>query len=177
MDYKKNKGYGGAILTGLDEATGKVLCWTHADAQTDPMDVERALERFKKSKNPQQTFLKGKRVGRTFGQWAFTLGMSVLSSLILFRRLSDVNAQPKMFHRSFFEKIRPQAPTDFSLDLYFLYLARKFKLEVVTIPVLFLDRIHGESAWAFSFGSKVKTVIRTLKYIVGLRKTVKKVKK
>jgi len=176
VEYEKNKGYGGAILTGLDEAKGDILCWTHADAQTDPMDVERALEKYLKAKDPEKIFLKGERVGRSFSQWFFTLGMSFFSTLVLRKKLGDVNAQPKMFPRSFFEKVRPHAPSDFSLDLYFLYLAKKFKFEIQTIPVLFLDRIHGESAWAFSFSSKWKTVLRTMKYIFGLPRLVKKVK-
>ena len=32
----KNIGYGHGILTGLKDAKGEILGWTHADLQTDP---------------------------------------------------------------------------------------------------------------------------------------------
>ncbi|HEY5714764.1 MAG TPA: glycosyltransferase family 2 protein [Candidatus Gracilibacteria bacterium] len=176
VDYEKNKGYGGAIMTGLREAKGEYLSWTHADSQTDPMDIERGFEIFQYSKNPKKLFVKGTRVGRKLGDVLFTFGMSAIATVVLLKPLFDVNAQPKMFHRSFFERVEKKAPSDFSLDLYFLYLAKKFGLKVKSFPVLFLDRRFGESAWAFSFSSKFKTICRTIKYIFALRTAVRTIK-
>ncbi|MDD6237249.1 MAG: glycosyltransferase family 2 protein, partial [Clostridiales bacterium] len=39
-----NQGYGYGILQGLDSAQGEYIGWTHADMQTDPADVLKALE-------------------------------------------------------------------------------------------------------------------------------------
>ena len=48
----------------------------------------------------------------------------------------DINAQPTMFHRSFFEKwYKP--PKDFSLDLYVYHLALKNKLTIKRFSVYF----------------------------------------
>jgi len=156
-------GYGRAIVTGLKSAHGELLAWTHADLQTDPADIIRALNIYKTHK--EKIIIKGKRVNRTFGAWAFTMGMSVIASTLLLGKYSDINAQPKLFSREFFKDYMKNPPKDFSLDLYLLATAKSSGYEVVTFPVEFKKRIHGESKWAFSFSSQWKTISRTVRYI------------
>lgn len=164
----KNIGYGHGIMAGLRAATGDVLAWTHADLQTDPTDVWKAYQEFTRLNRPDRIIIKGQRVGRKFGDWFFTLGMSLIASTVLGKILYDINAQPKLFHRSFLPNLTG-APDDFSLDLYLLASAKRKGFQIVTIPVHFGQRIHGESKWAFSFRSRWKTVLRTIKYIFALR--------
>lgn len=172
VKVEKNIGYGHGIMTGINSATGEILSWTHADMQTDPADVITAYLEFIKINKFNSTIIKGRRINRHFGEWAFTFGMSCIASTVLMTKLVDINAQPKMFHRSFL-KLMKNPPDDFSLDLYILYLARKNNYSIETIPVNFGERIHGESKWAFSFSSRYKTTMRTIKYIFGLKKLVK----
>ena len=172
VTVEKNIGYGHGIMTGLQAAQGEVLAWTHADMQTDPMDVLVAYQRFQELNQPQAIILKGRRINRRFGEWAFTLGMSCIASIILLTKLSDINAQPKLFHRSLLKKLT-NPPTDFSLDLYLLTMAKKLGYRIETVPVNFGKRLHGESKWAFSFSSRYKTVLRTIKYIFALKRTLR----
>ncbi|EKD79355.1 MAG: Glycosyltransferase family protein [uncultured bacterium] len=164
----KNIGYGHGIMAGLHAAQGEVLAWTHADLQTDPADVIKAYHQFI-ALNRQDVIIKGKRLNRSFGQWGFTFGMSVIASVVLGKVLYDINAQPKLFHRSLLAQL-PNPPDDFSLDLYLLYLANVLGYSTETIAVRFAQRQHGESKWAFSFKSRYKTVLRTIKYIFALRR-------
>ena len=172
VTVKDNKGYGFGILSGLRAATGDVLAWTHADMQTEPGDVFKALDVFlselSKGTSPQSLLVKGRRVGRKFGEWAFTLGMSVISSVILGKVLFDINAQPKLFHKNLFDQIK-NPPDDFSLDLYFVYIAKTRGFAIRTVDVVFGKRLHGESKWAFSWKSKYRTILRTIRYIWALR--------
>jgi glycosyltransferase involved in cell wall biosynthesis len=168
VNISKNTGYGHGIISGLGAAKGDVLSWTHADLQTDPEDVVRAYKKFCKIAGNQNIFIKGRRVKRRFGDNAFTFGMSVIASFVLGKILYDINAQPKLFSRSFFEMMQ-SPPVDFSLDLYALYLAKKSGYKIHTIPVSFGERMHGESKWAFSFKSRYKTTLRTIRYIFALR--------
>ena len=165
VEVKKNVGYGHGILSGLKQAKGKFLAWTHADMQTDPGDV---LKGYKLIKNKSNSVLKGKRIKRKLGETLFTFGMSVIASIVLRKMLFDVNAQPKIFPKEFYEKML-NAPDDFSLDLYWLYLAKKEGYEVLSLPVYFKDRIYGESKWAFSFSSRLRTILRTIRYIFALK--------
>ena len=168
VTVSKNIGYGHGIMAGLHVAHGEVLAWTHADMQTDPLDVLAGYQRFQQLNQPDKIILKGKRIHRRFGEWAFTFGMSCIASAVLMTRLSDVNAQPKIFHHSLLTKLA-NPPTDFSLDLYLLFIAKKLGYRIETVPVNFGKRLHGESKWAFSLSSRYKTILRTVKYIFALK--------
>ena len=117
IDIKVNQGYGFGITSGLREAKGEYIGYMHADMQTDPADPLKALEIIEKQPNPENCFVKGDRKGRSFVDQFFTIGMSLFETIYLNTRLWDINAQPNIFHRSFFESIKNHCPKDFSLDL------------------------------------------------------------
>jgi glycosyltransferase involved in cell wall biosynthesis len=161
-------GYGQDIMRGLQDAGGQFLGWTHADLQTDPTDLLRAFELIEK--NPQNTLVKGRRQGRRIFDVAFTSGMELVVRLLLNEKLSDINAQPKVFNREFYKKcLIGQAPSDFSLDLFLLLQAVRSHHKIVEFPVHFHPRIAGEAKGGGSLPTKIALTRRTLKYILGLR--------
>ena len=167
---EQNQGYGFGILTGLKSATGNILGWTHADMQTDPQDALRGLELFEK--HSLNCFVKGHRYGRPLADVAFTIGMSFFETLLLVKPLWDINAQPTMFSRQFFETWR-EPPHDFSLDLFAYYQARVARLDVHRFPVLFGARAHGVSHWNVNWTSKWKFIRRTVDFSLELRRSLK----
>lgn len=164
-----NKGYGFGIVSGLIAAKGDILGWTHADMQTDPQDTLIGLELFKE--HNLNIFVKGKRYGRPLADRVFTLGMSIFESLLLKKKLWDINAQPTMFSRSFFETWNT-IPDDFSLDLYAYYYAQKKNLEVFRFPVRFGKRAHGISHWNINWLAKWKFIRRTINFSMQLKKNI-----
>jgi len=156
-------------MSGIKEATGDVIAWTHADLQTDPGDIIGAFDLYINTINYQNYFLKGKRIGRNKVDTFFTWGMSILSSLILKVKLFDINAQPKMFHYSFLKKLK-HPPDDFSLDLYFLYQATINNIKLIEFPVNFGTRIYGDAKGGGTFKGKLKLVKRTWSYMIKLKK-------
>ncbi len=164
-----NQGYGYGILQGLKECSGEYIGWTHADMQTDPADILKALAIIEKGKEP--VFVKGNRKGRPFFDVFFTAGMSLFETCYLHKNLYDINAQPNIFPKTFFAQWE-NPPYDFSLDLYALYMARVKGLKVVRFPVLFPERIHGESKWNTGLKSKWKFIKRTMEFSVKLKKTL-----
>lgn len=171
-NVEENQGYGYGILYGLKQATGTYIGWTHADMQTDPGDVIKALEIIEKSSETESIYVKGDRKGRPFFDQIFTSGMSLFETIYMGERLHDINAQPNIFHRSFFESW-DNPPHDFSLDLYALYMAKKRKISVVRFDVLFPERIHGTSSWNTGFAAKKKFIKRTLDFSSKLKKRLK----
>ena len=104
--------------------------------------------------------------------------MQYYASLILGVALNDINAQPKLFSREFYNNyILGQAPHDFSLDLYALYCAQKNDYTILTIPVVFSDRIYGEAKGGGSLKTKYKLIKRTFAYIHELAKTLNRDKR
>jgi len=93
----------------------------------------------------------------------------VVETIYLGKKLWDINAQPNIFHRNFFESLE-NIPKDFSLDLYFLYTAQQQDLEVIRFDVVFTQRIHGESSWNTGLASKWKFIKRTVDFSIKLKK-------
>jgi glycosyltransferase involved in cell wall biosynthesis len=171
VHVKLNQGYGYGILEGLKKASGDILSWTHADMQADPCDVIEALKFFENTTSPEKVFVKGKRFGRHFADTFFTIGMSFFETMLLRTPMWDINAQPNMFHRSFYESWN-DPPTDFSLDLYVYFMAKKRGLDFKRFPVFFGARAHGVSSWNISPAAKIRFIKRTLAYSYALMRKV-----
>lgn len=172
---EKNIGYGFGILSGLKNCQGEVLAWTHADLQTDVGDVLESYKLFIREADIKNTFLKGKRKKRKILESFLSRGMAFISSLALGLKLDDVNAQPKMFHKSFLTRLE-KAPYDFSLDLYVLYLAKIKGMKILEYPVDFAKRLYGEAkgGGGASLKTRYKLIKRTWSYIFELRRQIRK---
>lgn len=167
-----NNGYGAGILVGLEAAKGDVIGWTHADLQTDPVDVLAALALYRKSNNSSELFVKGNRTGRPIVDQFFTIGMSIFETIFMRTVMWDINAQPTLMHRSLYSKW-DNPPTDFSLDLYAYYQAKNHRHEILRIPVHFGPRTFGDSHWNTGMVSRLRFIRRTLSYSWQLRKRVR----
>jgi polyisoprenyl-phosphate glycosyltransferase len=165
----KNQGYGYGILQGLAAARGDYLGWSHADMQTDPADALRALKLILEQPLPLCIYAKGARYGRPMNDSVFTAGMSLFETALLQTPLWDINAQPNVFPRHFYQAVQGRAPHDFSLDLYFYHAAKSFGLRIHRFPVRFGERAHGTSHWNIDWKSKLKFIKRTVNYSLQLR--------
>jgi len=164
-----NQGYGFGILSGLRAARGAVLGWTHADMQTDPADFLKAAAMFDAAAEPETLFIKGRRRGRPLGDEIFTTGMAIFETLLLGKPLIDINAQPTVFHRRFFERWS-SPPHDFSLDLYAYFQAKAAGLRIERFDVVFGERAHGVSRWNINWKAKRKFIKRTVDFSFELRR-------
>jgi hypothetical protein len=100
--------------------------------------------------------------------------MSAFETLLLRTRLWDINAQPNILPRAFYEAVARDAPHDFSLDLYFYHAARQRGLRMVRFPVIFGERAHGVSHWNVDWAAKRTFIMRTVKFSLELRERVSK---
>jgi hypothetical protein len=169
--FPSNRWYGFSVVEGLKAAKWEYIGRTHADLQTDPKDVFRAFEIIKEQWYPKNIYVKWVRKNRPFTDQIFSFGMGIFESVYLGTKLYEINAQPNIFHKSFFEK-RTNPPQDFALDLYALYIARKLKLKLVRFNVLFPKRIHGQSNWNTWLKAKRKFIKRTIKFSRSLKKSL-----
>ena len=167
VNVAENKGYGYGILAGLKAAKGEILGWTHADMQTDPQDAMIGIQLF--DKYGPEILVKGRRYGRPLADTVFTVGMSGFETLLLGKPMWDINAQPTMFSRRFYETW-DSPPDDFSLDLYTYYKAKRLNLNVRRFPVKFGERAYGVSHWNVDWRSKWKFIQRTIEFSLKLRK-------
>lgn len=169
MSLKDNQGYGGGILAGLNALANQFVGWTHADLQTDPLDIEQ----FELIPDVPKQFLKGTRRKRKFADQFFTSGMSASMSLLFLTRLSDINAQPTLVSRDLFENWH-LPPTDFSLDLYAYVAAKHESAYIRRYPVDFSGRYAGNSKWNNGLRARIKMIQRTITYAKKLRRDLSK---
>lgn len=162
-----NQGYGFGIMQGVEDSRARIIAWSHADMQTNPLDIVDAYETFQGSSLANKV-VKGRRVGRGILDTIFTAGMSLFASGVFGVCLSDVNAQPKLFDRKLLSNLRSY-PSDFSLDLFFLLQAKRNGYKVLTTPVRFKKRLHGEAKGGGSMKGKFKLIKRTIIYILKTR--------
>ncbi len=164
-----NQGYGYGILQGLKACNGEFLGWTHADMQTDPKDVIKALNIIEENGSSEDLFVKGDRKGRPLFDNFFTVGMSIFESIYLGERLYEINAQPNIFSRKFYNRWK-NPPHDFALDLYVLYMAKVYKQKIYRFDVIFPERVYGVSKWNDGILSKWRFIKRTINFSVNLKK-------
>ena len=94
--------------------------------------------------------------------------MSIFETILLRRLIFDINAQPTIFPIKFYQSwVNP--PKDFAIDLYSYYLAIKQHYKIKRFKVKFTKRISGKSSWNNGFSSKLKFILRTVKYSFKLR--------
>lgn len=166
-----NKGYGYGIIQGLNCAKGDYIGWTHADMQTDPADVVKGLEIINTLPD-KKVYIKGNRKRRPWFDQFFTWGMGVFETIYFKTSMTDINAQPNIFPKDFYKEWK-NPPYDFSLDLYAVYMAKKSSIPVVRFPVLFPERIYGESKWNNEgLKSKWKFIKRTIQFSIELKHRV-----
>jgi glycosyltransferase involved in cell wall biosynthesis len=165
-----NMGYGGGIIEGLKIARTTWIGWTHADLQTDLFDIGKPFKNEYFGKDGQ-IYLKGLRRGRGIFDQIFTIGMSLFESVYFKKFLWDINAQPTIFPKALFEKWETP-PNDFSLDLYSYIFAKENKFTVQRFPVIFHKRSFGKSSWNNGLISRIKFVMRTLKYSQKLKRSL-----
>ncbi len=169
INIKRNIGYGNGILEGLKSSKGQYIGWTHADLQTNPCDALNKFHLFENCSN-QDIFIKGKRIKRNMFDSFFSLGMSLFESILFQKFFNEINAQPNLFSKSFYNSWK-NPPNDFSLDLYVYVQAKKQKLNIKRFNVYFKERKYGHSKWNTSIKNKIKFIIRTLKFSFNLRFT------
>lgn len=168
VNVEENQGYGYGILQGLKETTGDYIGWIHADLQFNPSEIVKAIEYIENNDYPKNVFIRGKRTNRPLLDTIFTIGMSIYESIILGVRLWDINAQPTLILREFYNTWE-NPPYDFSLDLYAYYNAKIQKQKIYRYKVLQHEREEGNSSWNTGMKSRIKLIKRVLEYSKKLK--------
>ena len=167
INIKKNLGYGWGVLSGLKQAKGDVLGWSHADLQTDLSDFIKAINIYEKLSIKDDIYLKGKRINRPIKDKLFTIGMTLFEYILLGVWMEEINAQPNLFHKNFLSQWE-DPPKDFSLDLYVFYKAKQLKMKFIKFEVNFDKRTSGLGSNE-TLIQKIKYSLDTIKFSLKLK--------
>lgn len=165
---EKNIGYGDGIMQGINNAEGKYLAYTHADLQTNPMDVYKAILIIEKNQE-QNILIKGVRSGRSFIARLFSKGMEYVVLLILGVKMKEINSQPTIFSKHLISKIM-NPPDHWGFDVSLYYYAMKNNYKIHRIEVQFPKRQAGKSKWNRGFLSRINLSIKMIKYCLEIKR-------
>ena len=166
LNLNENQNYDGGIYKGLQFANGNFLSWTHGDLQTPIIDV---ILLYKKIKNKKKVFGKGFRTNNRGYDSIVSRMHEKLCSLILGFNMKEINAQPKIFEKKYFDIFNNPPKKYARLDTYFYYIALKKNFVIENMNVVFRSRVHGKSNWKSNFFDFIKHIISNTLYLIKLR--------
>ncbi|MEK7112148.1 MAG: glycosyltransferase, partial [Patescibacteria group bacterium] len=142
-----HRGKGGTVIAGMLVAKGSYVLFTDMDQATPIDQIERVLPKFKEGYDIVIGSRKG-REGAPLIRKAMAYGFSLLRLLVLRLPYRDTQCGFKVFNKEavrkifermkiFSEKIRTSGSSvSAGFDLEILYLARKLKLRVKEVPII-----------------------------------------
>lgn len=148
---KKNKGYGGAIMTGFGKAKGEILGFTCGDGEVTPKAIVEVYKQMGDS-----NIIKAVRKNRQDGLQRRVI--SKIFNLLCFLRfrlkIKDINGYPVYLKKEIYDSL-PLLKTDslFNLDLYQNLISQGYKIRGEYIP--HQKRSNGISNMNFTRISKM----------------------
>lgn len=166
LHLKKNIGYGGGIIAGLNIAKGEYIGWSHADLQSP---LEDFIKLFMLIKNKKNIFGKGKRVNNRGFDSIISKFHENIASAILGLKMKEINAQPKIFSRDVAQYLTNMPKKWTTLDTYAYYTCLKNNVKIVEVDVVFKNRIYGASKWKNNFKNFISHIFFNFLYIIKLK--------
>jgi len=169
FELETNNGYGNGIFYALSHVeNSKFIGWIHGDLQFEFDKLNIVYEDLLRT-GDKKIYYKGIRKGRNIIEVIISHSMGIAASLILRKKMFEINAQPTIFNKELIDYfVNP--PMDFSFDTYVYYLALKNNYTVKRRKFKFPPRRYGSSRWNFGLKSRAKFSFSLIKYFLKLRK-------
>ena len=143
--------------------------WTHSDLQYENKDLVKVIEIISDQGLTKRTnfIIKGNRIKRNFIDKFFSLMMQIICSLILKKKLIDINAQPVFINFNQLKKFKLPNGLEMDLDLY--YKSIKNNSKIIRFNVIQYKRNFGKSSWNNSLYARLKLSIKFLKHAIKIK--------
>ena len=160
VTHERNRGYGGALLSGFASATNQWVFYTDGDAQFDPAELELLVAKASDSVDVVQGY-KIRRadnvVRRVIGR-VYHRSVSLMFGL----KIRDTDCDFRLIRRELLERIR----LEHTSGVICVELVRKLQdagARFVEVPVHHYPRLHGQSQFF-----KVPAVASTARDLIAL---------
>ena len=165
VHHQPNRGYGGALRAGFENATGELIAFSDGDLQFDLREMARLLERLDDPRRGPVDAVIGYRLRRRdpphriFIAKAYNAIVSATFGL----RVRDIDCAMKVFRRGAFDGLRLDADSPFlSAELLIKLKARGERLAQVGVT-------HYARAAGQNTGASFRKIMRTFRDIGRLR--------
>jgi len=143
-------GLGTAYLHGLKKARGKFIIIMDTDLSHHPKYLP---EFIKKQKEENYDIVTGSRympgggvAGWNLKRKIISCGANYLTQLLLWPPISDVTGSFRLYRKSVLDKLIEKCQSKgYVFQMEMIVRATKMNLKIAQIPIVFVDRLYGES--------------------------------
>ena len=165
VHHQENRGYGGALRAGFEQARGAIIGFSDGDLQFDLRQMSRLLGRLDDPSKPPVAAVIGYRIRRRDPPHRIFIGKTynAIVSVLFGLRVRDIDCAMKVFRREVFDGLRLEADSPFlSAELLIKLKARGERL--TQVGVTHYPRTAGENT-----GASFRKILRTFRDIGRLR--------
>ena len=164
VHHQPNRGYGGALKAGFDNARGELICFSDGDLQFDLREMSRLLERLADERKPVDAVI-GYRIKRRdpFHRIFIAKTYNAIVSVAFGLRVRDIDCAMKLIRREVFDGLRLETDSPFlSAELLIKLRARGERIAQVGVN-------HYPRAAGTNTGASFRKILRTFRDIARLR--------
>lgn len=164
VHHQPNRGYGGALKAGFENARGELISFSDGDLQFDLREMSRLLDRLADERKPVDAVI-GYRIKRRdpFHRIFIAKTYNAIVSVAFGLRVRDIDCAMKLFRREVFDGLRLDAEGPF-LSAETLIKLRARGVRIAQVGVNHYPRTAGTNTGA-SFGK----ILRTFRDLAKLR--------
>jgi glycosyltransferase involved in cell wall biosynthesis len=164
VHHPVNRGYGGAVISGIRAATMPWVLLSDGDGQFDPADVQLLAAR-----TPEYDVVVGRRIHRADPLMRRVNGKAwtILVRMMFGLHISDMDCGFKLFRRDLLQDMELHAHGAMITTELMARLAGR-KARICEVGVKHLPRLAGEQT-----GANMKVILRAFKELFGLYRELK----
>lgn len=142
VNHEVNRGYGGALLSGIAASTKQWVFYTDGDAQYDAREISRCIEAVTESSD----IIQGFKIGRGDPFYRRLIGRVYHHSVRLLFRLPvrDTDCDFRLMRKSILDKFRLQSTTGV-ICVEMMHAFKRVNARFVEVGVSHYHRPHGKS--------------------------------
>ena len=162
--HQPNRGYGGALKSGFEHASGELICFSDGDLQFDLREMSLLLDRLADEQRPVDAVI-GYRIKRRdpFHRVFIAKTYNAIVSVAFGLRVRDIDCAMKLFRREVFDGLRLDANGPFlSAEMLIKLRARGVRMAQVGVH-------HYPRAAGTNTGASFKKILRTFRDLARLR--------
>jgi glycosyltransferase involved in cell wall biosynthesis len=168
IHHESNRGYGGALQTGIRSATKELIFYTDGDAQYDPAE----LALLWRGLTPDADIVNGYKISRSDPVHRIIIGRLYhhIVSVMFGLRMRDVDCDFRLMRRSMFERIDLEK-TSGVICLEMMKKVQDAGFRMIEVPVHHFHRAYGKSQF-FNFRRIAKTGVDVMRlwYVLVIRR-------
>lgn len=162
ISHKVNKGYGGALKSGIRAAVTDYVVTMDADGQHYLEDVEKL---FEEAVRTDADMIVGSRKGNKGGSLYRSIGKGLIrmvAKILLPLNVYDINSGMKIYNTEYARKYSAICPDSMAFSDIITLLFINYKHLVLEIPISIRERKTGQSTIS------IHTAFETLKQIINI---------